>query len=154
MAELIGGSSVSIVIYDSAITAMNMPGGMVNTYFKDKGSKAAAFAKEMAPKRTGELARSVRREKVQWSRTRVHVRVSARAKHAIWVIKGTGPWISVDDTAEGFFYMPRRKNSPHYRRYYFDVRGQDPNNFLERAAAAAARSPYMRGARLVGNPFG
>lgn len=147
------GKSVSIVIYDSAITAMNMPGGMINDYFKDKGGKAAAYAKEMAPVRSGELRRSIRRERVQWSRNRVHVRVSARAKHAIFVIEGTGPVIPVSTTAEGFFYMPRRKGSPDRHRYYFDIRGQKPNNFLARAAEMSARSPYLTGARLIGNPF-
>ena len=147
------GKSVSIVIYDSAITAMNMPGGMVNDYFKDKGGKAAAFAKEMAPVRSGELRRSIRRERVQWSRNRVHVRVSARAKHAIFVIEGTGPIIDVDSTAEGFFWMPRRPHSPQRRRFYYDIRGQKANNFLARAAEMSARAPYLTGARLTVNPF-
>lgn len=152
------GSSVSVVIYDSRITAMNYPGGDVYKYFLHKARTTVALAKVLAPKRTGELARSVRREAPRSGRNHVTMRVSARAKHAIFVIKGTGQgnggWIDVDTTAEGYFWIPKYPHSAKRVKRFEDVRGQEANNFLDDAMQSALNEPYWRGARLTGNPFG
>lgn len=149
-----GGSSVSVVVYDSRITAMGAPGGDVYRYAASKGSTAAAYAKELAPVRTGRLRASVRREAPRTHRNGTSVRISARAKHAIYVIKGTGPIIPVSETRRGFFWIPKSRGTGYRVRYYADIRGQKANNFLEEALGLAMRSPYSRGARLYGNPFG
>lgn len=148
------GSSVSVVIYDSRITAMNYPGGDVYKYFLHKARTTVALAKMYAPKRSGELARSVRRESPRSGRNHVTMRVSARAKHAIFVIKGTGPWIDVDDTAEGYFWLPKYPRATKRVKYFSDVRGQKANDFLSAAMKAALNEPYFGGARLTTNPFG
>lgn len=147
--------SVSITVYDTAITAMNYPGGDVHRYVQDKGRKAAAYAKEEAPVRSGTLRRGIRVERVQPSRNGVRVRISSRAQHSRYVIEGTGPIISVDTTGEGFFWMPMSRGVKKRHRYYDDIRGQKANNFLQRGLDMSVRSPFTpaRGSFFVGNPF-
>jgi hypothetical protein len=149
------GASVSVLVYHSSITAMNMPRGMIYTYVQDKGRKTAAIAKSIAPVRSGRLRGGIRVEQPRFSRNSVRVRVSSRAKHSIYVIEGTGPIISVGSTADGFFWMPNKKGSMWRVRYLNDIAGQDPNNFLERAMGLSMKDPFRtQGLWYKGNPFG
>lgn len=149
------GSSVSVVVYHQNIDAMNMPRGMVYRYVHDKGRRAAVVAKSLVPVDTGRLRGSIRVEAPRFTRNSVSVRVSARAKHAIWVHEGTGPIIFVDLTQNGFFWKPKSKGSTFRMRYFADIRGQDANPFLEHALAVSMKDPFSsRGTWFRDNPFG
>lgn len=148
-------STVSVLVYHNQIDAMNMPRGMVYRYVQDKGRKTATIAKALAPVRTGRLRGSIRVEQPRFSRTSVRVRVSSRAPYSRYVIEGTGPLIFVDMTQNGFFWLPRSRGSTFRMRYRHDIRGQDPNNFLDRAMSASLKSPFGPRGLLYGpNPFG
>lgn len=149
------GSSVSVLVYHNQIDAMNMPRGMVYRYVQDKGRRTATIAKAIAPVRSGRLRGGIRVEQPRFSRNSVRVRVSSRAKHSIFVIGGTGPVIFVDLTQRGFFWLPRSRGSGFRMRYRHDIRGQEANNFLERAMGLSLKSPYgPRGLLGDTNPFG
>jgi hypothetical protein len=125
---------VSVVIYDSKITAMNMPGGMVYRYTDHKTESALIFAKAFAPKRSGHLAGGVRKDVRQTSRDRVVGRVRSTAYYSTWVIKGTtGPITSTAYPNKQMVLRPG--NGFGWKRKYV-VRGQRPNDFLSRALAA------------------
>lgn len=126
---------VSVVIYDSKITAMNMPGGMVYRYTDNKTDNALRFAKAFAPKRSGHLAGGVRKDVRQTGRDRVVGRVRSTAYYSTWVIKGTGPFITSTDYPNKQMVL-RPGNGFGWKRKYI-VRGQKPNDFLSRALAAS-----------------
>ena len=148
-------SSVSVLVYHNQIDAMNMPRGMVYRYVQNKGRTTATIAKSIAPVRTGRLRGGIRVEQPRFSRNSVRVRVSSRAKYSRYVIEGTGPIIFVDTTQSGFFWLPRSRGSAFRMRYHDDIRGQEPNNFLERAMSLSLKSPFGPRGLLYGpNPFG
>lgn len=134
---------VSVVIFDSRIDAWHMPGGMVYRYTEHKTDSVVRFAKAFAPKRTGHLAGSVRRDVRRTSRDRVVGRVRATAFYSTYVIKGTstpifpknGKWLSLPRTAAHPWNTNIRTLKPF-------VRGQAPNNFLLRALAPGMAATY------------
>ena len=144
-----GPGGVRVVVYDSRISAMSLPGGDVYKYTKDKTTRAATYAQIFAPMRSGRLRASIRTD-VRGLTSGTVGRVRATAWHSTWVHEGTGPLIYPDGD---FLWVPVAKHATKRRRREF-VRGQTANPFLERALDAAMRDPFTRGARLTGNPFG
>ena len=135
---------VTVVVYDSKITAFNAPGGMVYRYVDNKTDAGVRFAKLFAPKRSGRLAGGVRKDVRQTSKDRVVGRVRSTARHSAWVHEGTyGPIYPKNGR---YLSVPRTAAHPwnargHGRILKPFVRGQAANPFLERALRAAMASP-------------
>lgn len=141
--------SVRVVVYDSRIEAMSMPGGSVFTYAQTKARRAAAYAQEFAPVRTGRLRAGIRHDTRHVADGAVG-RARATARHSAWVHEGTdGPIFPDGD----FLWVPVSKFSAKRKQRPY-VAGQSANPYLARGLAAAMREPYTMGARLTGNPFG
>jgi hypothetical protein len=70
MAGIRAHGEVFMVVYDSKITAMSAPGGMVHTYADWKCETVLVAAKALAPKRSGRLAGGIRKDVRQTSRDR------------------------------------------------------------------------------------
>jgi hypothetical protein len=141
---------VRVVVYDSRIQAMSAPGGMVFKYANEKARRAAAFGKEMAPKRTMRMANSIRHD-TRTVRNGAVGRVRVTVPYARYVIKGTDGPIFPDGE---FLWVPVAPRAVKRRRMP-SVSGQSANNFMERALAASMATPYLsRSPRITGNPFG
>lgn len=98
-------ATVRIVIFETAIHAMFQPGGMVYEEAKESAQEVAFLAKLDAPKRTLELANSIRiASERRASRTMVGYYVRADAPYALYVHEGT------DDikAAEGSYMLVPR----------------------------------------------
>ena len=148
-------STVSVLVYHNQIDAMNMPRGMVYRYVQDKGRRTTVIAKAIAPVRKGTLRAGIGTAQPRFSRNSVRLGASSRAAHSRYVIEGTGPMIFVDTTKNGFFWLPRSRGSAFRMRYRHDIRGQQANNFLERALSQSLKSPFGPRGLLYGpNPFG
>lgn len=142
--------NVRVVVYDSRIEAMSMPGGDVYRYANEKARRAAAFAKEIAPKRTGHLAATIRHD-TRHVRHGAVGRVRATARYAIYVHEGThGPILPHGS----FLWVPKSRGS-RLRRRMPSVSGQRPQPFLLEGLRLSMATPYFhRSPRITGNPFG
>lgn len=142
---------VTVVVYDSKITAMNAPGGMVYRYTDHKTESVMRFAKAFAPKRTGRLAGGIRKDVRQTSRDRVVGRVRSTARHSKWVHEGTyGPIVGKGARHDNMMRLP--PYGMYGAKLKAQVAGQRANPFLARALAPgmAASFPVALGPP---NPF-
>jgi hypothetical protein len=141
------GGSVRVVVYDSRIDAMSLPGGDVFLYAQTKARRAAAYAQEFAPVRTGHLRRSIRHDTRPVANGAVG-RARATAYYSAWVHEGT------DTITNGPMWVPKRKFGT-YRVWMNEVSGQRAQPFLARGLTAAMNERYLFGRSLLrGNPFG
>lgn len=129
MAEL-----VRVVIFDSQLTAMNMPGGEVWRWNRQRSVRIGNLARRKAPRRTGALAASVESSWEGSTPTEVVHQVSADAGYAAAVHEGTfpyGPGEPVASRHAGPMHLPP------YGRYGYKtahmVDGQHPQPFLTAA---------------------
>lgn len=138
---------VRVVVYDSRIQAMSAPGGMVYRYASDKGRKAAAYAKEEAPKRTRYLANNIRHD-TRTVRNGAVSRARSTAYYSTWVHEGTG------DVEGKAMWMPKWKGGT-LRVWRYERAGQKANPFMLRGLRMSMATPYLsRSPRITGNPFG
>lgn len=143
----IGASgNIRVVVHESKIVGMHLPGGDIHRYADALADETVRFAKIGAPKRTWKLANSIRKEIDMRgaARGRLVARVRADAKYSVYVHEGTGPliyphgdWLSVPVAP----FATKRK-----ARAY--VRGQQANPFLEEALGQAMLSSRVAGFRL------
>ena len=108
--------------------------GMVGRDIARRGRAVARRARITAPRKTGRLAGSIRSE-VSVLRGVPVAQITATARHAAFVIQGTG------------LYGPRGRlirkkrvmvfNAPDGKVFTNTSRGQHPNKFLENAVYAA-----------------
>lgn len=135
---------VTVVVYDSKITAMNLPGGMVYRYTDNKTESVLRAAKAFAPKRTGRLVGGIRKDVRTTSRDRVIGRVRSTAPHSTWVHEGTYGPIEARGTAEhGMMRLPAWKGAPPGVTILRQrVAGQRANPFLTRALAVGLAGSY------------
>lgn len=137
-----------VFIYDSKITAMSHPGGMVWKWAYQRRKRVEHLAKVKAPKRTGRLARSISGDynKVP---NGVVMHVTATADYSIFVHEGTGHWVGRPDIRSKRM-LDRRGRSPakmhlqpawggHPEMWRATVRGQEPQPFLEDALDTVMR---------------
>ena len=83
-----GGTRV--IIFESAIDAMHVPGGMVYDEMRDAAREVTFLAQLDAPKRTGQLAAGIRMaSERRASRKKVGFYVRSDAPHSFWVHEGT-----------------------------------------------------------------
>lgn len=129
---------VDVIVYDSAITAMVYPGGLVWRWANQKSRRVATLAKANAPKRTGQMAASISSYYVRSERDQVEVGVSADSP-AAWVHEGTAR------NGTGYIYPDGRflrlpAEAGHPVTYLRRVRGQAAQPFLEDALEAVIRT--------------
>lgn len=137
---------VRVVVYDSRIEAMSEPGGDVFRYAQAKARRAAAYSKEIAPKRTGHLAASIRHD-TRHVRHGAVGRIRATARYAVWVHEGTGPVVGKA------MWMPKYKYGT-LRHWRYERAGQRPQPFLLEGLRLSMATPYYHRSLLTGNPFG
>lgn len=83
---------IYVRVYDSRIKALNAPGAPVGRYIHRKGDTIQRYARIQAPKRSGNLARSINLGALTWRGHRSSIEVSANASYAKYVHEGTyGP---------------------------------------------------------------
>jgi hypothetical protein len=141
------GGSVRVVVYDSRIDAMSLPGGDVFRYAQTKARRAAAYAQEFAPVRTGYLRSQIRHDTRPVAHGAVG-RARATAYYSAWVHEGT------DTITNGPMWVPKRKMGT-LRVWMDEVAGQRAQPFLARGLTAAMNERYLFGRPLLrGNPFG
>lgn len=122
--QVSSGGLIRVVIWEASIIQMHAPGGMVDRWTRKAAEETAALAKAVAPKRSGDLARSIR----VWSETRTsrkvvgyYVRANVRTRpsphwkhatpYALYVHEGTQgpitankryPWLVKRSPTTGF----------------------------------------------------
>ena len=136
-------ATVRVVIFDHVLDEMHAPGGMVYEEYRRNAREVAFLSKLDAPKRTGELAASIRMSSEgRTSRRKVSFIVRADAKHASWVHEGTyGPI-----TPTTFPYM----RVPAFPE--FGARGTSPSIFRREVAGQSANPFIMNNVRYVMAP--
>lgn len=120
-------------MFEGALDAMFVPGGMVYDEYRENAREVVFLSQLDAPKRTGELASSIRMSSERRaSRRKCGFIVRADAKHASWVHEGTyGP---ITPTTFPFMRLPAfpeygaRGTAP--RMYRRAVAGQESNPFI------------------------
>jgi hypothetical protein len=151
MAFIRASGEAVFVVYDSKITAMNMPAGQVYRYVHFKTETSRDAAEMLAPKRTGSLAGGIRIDVRQTSRDRVVGRVRSTRHYSRWVHEGTGPFIFPNDG--DYLSLPAFRGAPPGRRIKRPfVHGQDANPFLANALAIGLATTYPTPIGPV-NPF-
>ena len=129
---------IEVVIYDTVVTAMSQPGGMVWKWARQKSTRTGNTARRYCPVRTGALRSTITSFYDGSTRDQVKVGVSAGgpgAPYARFVIKGTG-WPPGDRQihAEPGQYFRIKEFGINGRPLVTRaIRGQDPNDFLSRA---------------------
>lgn len=134
---------------DAEWANMHNRGGMIHEWTRENVAEAAAFARDSAPWRTGDLASTVRADNQRSGplSLRSYLRAGGpRAPYAPFVIEGTtGPIRAKHHKymnlrpgygRDGNYYGPNYI-SPTTGKFLLLVRevsGQAPNNFLERAS--------------------
>lgn len=143
---------VTVVVYDSRITAMSMPGGMVFRYTERLTESTVSYAKAFAPKRTGRMAGQIRKD-VRPLRSGTVGRVRSPVPYSVYVHEGTGPFIY--PKTGRYLSIPQSRYSTGRRKLRPFVRGQEANPFLVRAMRAAVGAGFPSFARPLGpsNPF-
>lgn len=129
-------SSVRVVIYDSEIWRMSLPGGQIFRWTLKRRERVEMKAVMNAPFRTGTLRRSIHGEYHPRSRNHIYMEVHAGAEHGLWVHEGTRPEI----TASGPWQMgPLPPWGVHDAKYLWVVKGQRPQPFLRDALESVMR---------------
>lgn len=133
-------STVTVVVYDSVITAMSLPGGMVWRYGFQKARRTATLARAGAPKRTGQMAASIDAEYEGSERDSATMRVSADAP-ALWVHEGTqGSNPDEKNIKPRGKYLRLSPGGGYGVVYAKAVRGQKAQPFLTDALEAVIRT--------------
>jgi len=143
--------NVRVVVYDSRINAMSMPGGDIYRYTERKVRQTTIRAKGNVKSRTGRLAGSIRGDVRPLARGMIVGRVRAGMYYAAWVHEGTtGP---IYPESASYLLVPARKGSARKVKRAW-VNGQAANPFLEDALRESIQTPLGR--RMFGdsNPFG
>ncbi len=140
-----------MVVYDSRIDSMALPGGDVFRYAKRKTDQTVVRAKGNVKSRTGRLRGGIRGDVRPLARGMVVGRVRSTMYYSVWVHEGTvGPIYPV---SASYLLVPARKGSTRRVKRAW-VNGQKANPFLEDALRDSITSPF--GKRMFGdsNPFG
>jgi hypothetical protein len=125
---------IDVVIYDSVVTAMSQPGGMVWKWANQKSQRTRTTARRLCPVRTGRLRSTVDSFYEGSTRDQVKVGVSAGgpdAPYAKFVIFGTAlhdPDRRIENRGSVIAHLPQHPNHAGTVRNW--VTGQDPNDFL------------------------
>ncbi len=123
---------VSVFLDWAAINRLPLPGGMVFSWLQGVAAEVYAEAFVTAPRRTGELANSLRMGAGSFNQYGVSARIENTAPHALYVLRGTmGP---IRPTSSEWLPVGKSQGLPEsmwvYRR---QVSGQAPNNFMRDA---------------------
>jgi hypothetical protein len=129
-------TEVRLVVYDTLIARMSLPGGRTYQWVVGKRRRIENAARAFAPVRTGELKASIRGSYVKSRPNHVVMHVTASAEHALYVHEGTGPWIR--PTGSKFLRLKPGPNHPN-PTYREAVRGQRANPFLANALDTVMR---------------
>lgn len=127
-------AEVRVVVYDSVITAMSEPGGMVFKWAYQRRQKVERLAKTLAPKRTGHMASKISAsyDKVP---NGVVMYVTSPVHYSAWVHEGTRPFLSENK----MFIPPNPPFWPNASYVYFR-RGQRAQPFLRQALEVVIHS--------------
>jgi hypothetical protein len=139
-------AKVRIFIHDAALAAMNAPGGDVSDFVHDIAKRTHRIAAASAPRRSGDLARSLHVDRSGSNQFGVNYRVIAGVHYASWVSEGTtgpirghhGPMTLY----KSHHFVPARYVAYSGKRMDH-VRGQRANFYLQRALAAAMTSAQL-----------
>jgi hypothetical protein len=128
---------IEVVIYDSVVTAMSQPGGVVWKWARQKATRTGNTARRYCPVRTGALRSTIDSFYEGSTRDQVKVGVSAGgpdAPYAKFVIKGTGhnDFLRRIYSDDGGPLGPLPFSSYHGTHAMW-VTGQDANDFLSDA---------------------
>lgn len=123
-------AQVRVVIHDRTIYR-RINAGMALGHVRDIADTTVDLGRTMAPKRTGNLARSVGRSQGGASPTGASVKVTATRYYAKWVLLGTRPVIVSRRGPDKWLVLPPGAGYAGFRTHF--VSGQQPNNFLARA---------------------
>lgn len=132
-------ADVEIVIYDSAIAAMSLPGGSVWKFAHQRRTRVERIAKSTAPVRTGDLRAGIYATFEPAKPKNVIMEVHSGAGHSLWVHEGT--------KNNGLGYI-RPRNAKrlilpagygHRRHSLKKVHGQRANPWLRRALQEVMR---------------
>lgn len=81
-----------ITVYESRIERAFLPGGTVYGNVRRVGKDHERFAKNLAPKRTGQMAQNIRMAITPFGKYQFRYTVNTRTDYAIYTLKGTtGP---------------------------------------------------------------
>jgi hypothetical protein len=119
-------ADVDLVIYDSKIIAMSLPGGQTWRWARQRRARVERLAKMNVRSRSGELSRSIHGYYEPAPPNQVIMEVHAEAPHALWVHEGTDGPITSESGAR--MYLP--PYGPWSGRRVHQVRGQQANPFL------------------------
>ena len=119
-------ADVDIVIYDSKIIAMSLPGGQTWRWARQRRARVERIAKMNVRSRTGELSRSIYGYYEPGPPNQIIMEVHAETDYALYVHEGTtGPITS--DSGERMYLPPW---GPYKARRVHAVRGQRANPYL------------------------
>lgn len=125
-----------LVIYDSAIAAMSLPGGQTWRWAFQRRRKVERLAKEFVPVRSGNLKRNIFGYYEPSRPNLIVMEVWCQSDHAIYVHEGTtgpilpqrGQYMTLKPAYNGFPVTKQRQ-----------VRGQRANPFLDNALQTVMR---------------
>lgn len=126
-----------------AIQSMFVEGGQVHDFGKKLRRTARIETRRAAPRRSGDLRRSIYSDLTGTNQFRLQVRVKAYAEHALWVNNGT--W-AIDpvraDKLVLYAFPPLRSGIPfRYQKYQGAqkdwVHGQVGQHYMEKGLARA-----------------
>ena len=122
---------VRLVIYDSGIAAMSLPGGAIWRWARQRSVRVERTAKAFAPIRTGELRRSIYATYEPSPPKEVIMEVHATAYYAQYVHEGTfGP------------ILPRSGK-------FLKFKGRDGHNVYARSVSGQRPQPFLTDALLL-----
>jgi hypothetical protein len=121
-------------IWDSALDALFIPGGMCHEWTKDRVEEAATLARGIAPRRTGRLASGIRVDsEFRAGRRKTGFFIRSDAPYTQYVHEGTiGPIKA--KTAQAL-WVPIAPGNPK-RRWMDSVNGQPAQPFLAQSLEA------------------
>lgn len=123
-------ADIRVVVYDSGIAAMSLPGGDIYRWTRQRRERVERLTRLNAPKRTGRMARSVRGNYIPRSPTRIHMEVHVETEYALYVHEGVPGWIIAK--SPGGMNLPAWP--PHRAKWGLPaVRGQRANPFAANA---------------------
>lgn len=131
-------SDVRIVVYESKIAAMALPGGQIFRWTKRRRDAVEALAVATCPMRTGSLKASINGVYRPFARNHIRMEVHAGnelADYALWVHEGTRAEI----TPLGPNPMRLRPWPPHGWKSKWVVSGQRAQPFLRNALERVMR---------------
>lgn len=145
---------MKVILYESQIRGLvSSPSSGTFRYVRRKANQVQTIARINAPKRTGDLAASIGSPdfNIRYGGYVLEARVSATARHALWVHEGTDrifPQKRMNPKLLPFLWV-----HPPWRQYRNSkqpwVEGQNPQPFLADALAAV-----MAGSRFIGGRVG